>query len=91
MLEAYKGGVLFGNSPVDTAREIKLLGIDAERADDVEKVQISARGEYLVTALLLRFDRWRYGELTLLLKILRKTAEELSQDTHIYVRANGGV
>ena len=68
MLEAYNGGVLFGNSPGDTARKITLLDIYAERADDVKKAQISMRGKYLATAFLIRSDRRRYGELILLLK-----------------------
>ena len=59
---------MFGNSSVDTAREITLLGLDAERADDVEKAQISARGKDLATSFLPSSDRRRYGELILLMK-----------------------
>ena len=68
VLEAYNRGVLFGNSPGATAREIATLGLDAEIEVDVEKAQTLARGEYLATAFLLRLDRRRYGELILLLK-----------------------
>ena len=35
VLEAYNGGVLFGNSPGATAREIATLGLDAEIKGDV--------------------------------------------------------
>ena len=68
MLEAYNRGVLFGNSPGATAREIATLGLDAEIRADVEKSQASARGNYLATALLLSLDRRRYGKLVLSLK-----------------------
>ena len=37
VLEAYNGGVLFGNIPGATAREIATLGLDAEIGADVEK------------------------------------------------------
>ena len=68
MLEAYNGGVLFGNSPGAMARNIVLLGLNTETAGDMEKAQISARGEYLETAFLLSPDRRRYWELILSLK-----------------------
>ena len=68
MLEAYNGGVLFGNIPGATAREIAMLGLDAETKGDVEKAQVLARGKYLVTAFMLSSDRRRYGELILSLK-----------------------
>ena len=45
VLEAYNGGVLFRNSPVATACEIKLLGLDVDSADDMEKAQRSVRGK----------------------------------------------
>ena len=61
----YNGGVLFGNSPGSTARQIATLGLDAEIGADVEKAQTLARGKYLATAFLLRLDRRRYGELVL--------------------------
>ena len=35
VLEAYNGGVLFGNSPGATAREIATLGLDVEIGADV--------------------------------------------------------
>ena len=63
MLEAYNGGVLFGNIPGATAREIMILGLDVETEGDVEKAHISARGKYLATAFLLSLYRIRYGEL----------------------------
>ena len=44
VLEAYNGGVLFGNSQGATAREIATLGLDAETEGDVEKAQTSERG-----------------------------------------------
>ena len=56
MLEAYNGGVLFGNSLRATAREIVILGMNAEIEGDVEKAHISARGKYLSTAVLLSSD-----------------------------------
>ena len=62
------GGVLFDNSSGSTVCKIKLLVLDAERADNVEIFQTSTRGKYLVTAFLLSLDRHRYGELILLLK-----------------------
>ena len=68
MLEAYNGGVLFGNSPGATAREIVMLGLNAETKGDVEKAQVSARGKYLATVFLLSSDRRQYGELILSLK-----------------------
>ena len=68
MLDTYNGGVLFGNSPGDTAREITILGLDAETEGDAEKDQISARGKYLATAFLFSSDMRRYGELILYLK-----------------------
>ena len=39
VLEAYSRGVLFGNSPGATTREIAKLGLDAEIGADVEKSQ----------------------------------------------------
>ena len=68
MLEAYNGGVLFGNIPGAKAREITKLGLDAETEGDVEKSHISARGKYLATAFLLSLDRRQYEELILSLK-----------------------
>ena len=65
VLEAYNGGVLFGNRPGATAREIATLGLDAGIKGDVEKAQASASRKYLATAFLLRSDRRRYGELIL--------------------------
>ena len=67
-MEAYNGGVIFRNSLGATARDIAILGLNAETEGDVEKPQISARGEYLSTAFLLSSDRRRYGELILSLK-----------------------
>ena len=43
VLEAYNGGVLIGNSLRATVREITLLGLNTEIADDVEKAHILAR------------------------------------------------
>ena len=37
VLEAYNGGVLFGNIPGATAREIATLGLDAEIGVDLKK------------------------------------------------------
>ena len=68
VLEAYNGGVLFGNSPGSTEQEIVALRLDAETEGDMEKSQILARGEYLATAFLLSLDRRRYGEMILSLK-----------------------
>ena len=67
-MEAYNGGVLFGNSPGATAREIAMLGLNTETEGNVEKVQVLERGKYLATAFLLSSDRRRYGELILSLK-----------------------
>ena len=53
MLEAYNWGVLFGNSPGATSRDIVTLGLDAETAGGVDKSQVLARGKYLATALML--------------------------------------
>ena len=64
VLEAYNGGVLFGNSMGATAREIVM----AETEGDVEKAKVLARGKYLATKFLLRSDRRRYGELILSFK-----------------------
>ena len=52
-MEAYNGGVLFGNSHVATKREITILLLNAETKGDVEKAHILARGKYLATAFLL--------------------------------------
>ena len=46
-----------------------MLGLNAETKGDVEKAQVSARGEYSATAFLLRLYRRRYKELILSLKI----------------------
>ena len=67
-MEEYNGGVIFGNSPGATAREIAILGLNAETEGELEKAQISARGKYLSTEFLLSSDRRRYGELVLSLK-----------------------
>ena len=67
-MEAYNGGVLFRNSPGATAREIALLGLNAEIKGDVDKSQISARGKDLATPFLLSSDMRRYGERILSLK-----------------------
>ena len=61
VLEAYNRGVLFGNSPGATVREITTLVLTVEFKGDVEKAQTSARVKYLETALLLISDRRRYG------------------------------
>ena len=61
----YNGGVLFGNIPGSTARQIATLGLDAEIGADMEKAQTSARRKYLANDFLLRLDRRRYGELVL--------------------------
>ena len=45
-----------------------MLGLYTEIKADVEKAQVSARGEYLATAFLLSLDRRRYGDLILSLK-----------------------
>ena len=37
VLKAYNGGVIFGNSPGETARDIATLGLDAEIEGDVKK------------------------------------------------------
>ena len=60
VLEEYNGGFLFGNSPGATAREIAMLGLNAETEGDVEKSQVSSRGKYLATAFLLSSDMPRY-------------------------------
>ena len=68
MLEAYNRGVLLGNIPGATTREIAIMGLEMDNKGDMEKAQVSAKGKYLATAFLLSSDRWRYGELILLLK-----------------------
>ena len=68
MVEAYNAGVIFRNIPGATAREIVTLGLNAETEGDVEKAQVSARGEYLANEFLLILDRHQYGELILSLK-----------------------
>ena len=91
-MEVYNGGVLLGNSPRATSRDITILGLNAEIKDDVEKAQISARGKYLANAFLLSSDRRRYRYLILLLKNdYQKKTEELPKDPHRHVQANGGV
>ena len=62
------GGVVFVNILVATARNITLLRLNTESADDMDKAQISARGRYMATAFLLSSDRRRYGDLILSLK-----------------------
>ena len=83
VMEAYNGGVLFGNIPGSTAREIATLGLNAEIGGDVEKAQVSARGNYLATAFMLSSDMRRYGELILSLKmttqISKRTILKLSR------------
>ena len=83
MLEAHNGVVLCRNSLGTTAREIAMLGLDAETKGDVDKLQVSAMVKYLATAFLLRLDRRRYGELILLLKNdYAKQQQKLSQNPH---------
>ena len=65
MLEAYNGGVLFGNIPGATSQEIMILGLDTKTEGKVKKAHISVRGEYLATAFLLISDRLQYGKLIL--------------------------
>ena len=65
VLEAYNWWVLFGNSLGATEREIAMLGLNEEIKGDVEKAQVSSRGEYLATVFLLISDRRQYGELIL--------------------------
>ena len=62
------GRVLFGNIPGAAAREITIMGLNMEIANDVEKLQMLVRGKYLATAFLLSSDRCCYGELILSLK-----------------------
>ena len=64
-MEAYNGGVLFGNSPGATAQEIAILGMNVETKGEVEKAQILARGKYTETAFLLSLYRLRHGEMIL--------------------------
>ena len=59
IIEIYNGGILFGNSPGATAREVKVLGIDTDASKDVEKARVSERGKYLAVELLLSSDRRR--------------------------------
>ena len=61
VLEVYNKRILFGNSPGDTAREIAMLGLNAETKGDVEKAQVSARRKYFATVFILSLDRRRYG------------------------------
>ena len=56
VLEAYDGGVLFGNIPGDTARDIAMLELNADTEGDADKAQVSARGKYLATTFLLSLD-----------------------------------
>ena len=60
--------MLFRNTPGATAGTIALLGLNVEIIDNMEKVQVSARGKYLATAFLLSSDRRQYVELVLSLK-----------------------
>ena len=60
--------MLFRNTPGATAGKIALLGLNVEIIDNMEKVQVSARGKYLATAFLLSSDRRQYVELVLSLK-----------------------
>ena len=53
VLEAHNRGVIFGNSPGATTREIAMLGMNTETEGNVEKAQVSAREKYLATAFLL--------------------------------------
>ena len=62
------GGVVFVNILVATARNITLLRLNTESADNMYKAQISVRGRYMATAFLLSSDRRRYGDLILSLK-----------------------
>ena len=50
VLEAYNRGELFRNIPRETARDIKLLDLDANGKDNAEKARASARGKYIETA-----------------------------------------
>ena len=45
LLEAYSRGVLFGNRPGATAREIATLGLDTQTEGNVEKAQVLSRGK----------------------------------------------
>ena len=68
VLEAYNGGVLFGNSPGATALEIAMLVLKVKTKGDAEKAQVSERRKYLTPAFLPILDRLRYRELILSLK-----------------------
>ena len=50
------------------AREIVMLGLNTKTEGDVEKLHVSARVKYLLTAFLIISHRHQYGELVLLLK-----------------------
>ena len=80
VLEAYNGGVLFGNSPKPTARDITILELNAETKGGLDKAHILARGKYLSTMLLLSLYRRLYGELILSLK------NEYSKQQRNYLR-----
>ena len=67
-MEAYKEGVVFGNSLGDTAQDIAMLGLNVETEGDVKKLQVSARGKYLAILFLISLDRRQCRELILLLK-----------------------
>ena len=67
-MEAYNGGLLFGNITGAMAREILMLGLNTKTEGDVEKLHVSARVKYLATAFLLSLDMYRYRELILSLK-----------------------
>ena len=60
VIEAYNGGVPFGNSPRATARDLKLLKLGADAKEDAEKARESARSKYLRVAFLLIYDQHRY-------------------------------
>ena len=68
LFEAYNGLTLFQNIPGETAREIKLLGMDADSKYGVEKARTLARVKYIATAFLLISDRRQYREWKLDLK-----------------------
>ena len=50
VMEAYNGGVLFGNILGATAREIATLGLDIEIGGDMEKITGVGKGKILGTA-----------------------------------------
>ena len=66
VIDGYNGGEeKFGSSTGGTARELRILALDANSANDIATAKEVVREKYLTIAFLLVSDLKRYGKLLL--------------------------